>query len=72
MIILGSVNETVIDIETDRNCSGDTCSYTFSSDDITDSYSVAVEVVAVQLRDSTVPIYPVVSTCSCTCTCTCT
>ena len=42
VIIPGSV----IDIETEDDCSGDTCSYTFSSDDITDSYSVAVEVVA--------------------------
>ena len=46
VIIPGSGNETVIDIETEDDCSGDTCSYTFSSDDITDSYSVAVEVVA--------------------------
>ena len=27
------------------NCTGDSCSYTFSSVGITDSYSVAVEVV---------------------------
>ena len=46
VIIPGSGSETVIDIETEDDCSGDTCSYTFSSDDITDSYSVAVEVVA--------------------------
>ena len=46
MIIPGSGSETVIDIETANYCSGDTCSYTISSDDITDSYSVAVEVVA--------------------------
>ena len=46
VIISGSGSETVIDIETEDDCSGDTCSYTFSSDDITDSYSVAVEVVA--------------------------
>ena len=44
VIIPGSGSE--IDIETEDDCSGDTCSYTFSSDDITDSYSVAVEVVA--------------------------
>ena len=37
--------ETVIDIVTGDNCTGDTCSYIFSSDSITASYSVTVEVV---------------------------
>ena len=37
--------ETVIDILTGDNCTGDTCSYIFSSDSITTSYSVNVEVV---------------------------
>ena len=32
------------DIVTADNCTDDSCSYTFSSDSITDSYSVAVEV----------------------------
>ena len=45
MIIPGSGNETVFDDSLMFNCSGDSCSYTFSSDGITDSYSVAVEVV---------------------------
>ena len=75
VIIPGSGNETVIDIETEDDCSGDTCSYTFSSDDITDSYSVAVEVVACTTERFTCTN---ISSCKymykyihCTCTCTC-
>ena len=45
MIIPGSGNEIVFNDSSMFNCDGDSCSYTFSSDGITDSYSVAVEVV---------------------------
>ena len=45
MIIPGSGNEMVFNDHLMFNCTGDSCSYTFSSDGITDSYSVAVEVV---------------------------
>ena len=45
MIIPGSGNEMVFNDPLMFNCTGDSCSYTFSSDGITDSYSVAVEVV---------------------------
>ena len=41
----GSGNEMVFNDPLMFNCTGDSCSYTFSSDGITDSYSVAVEVV---------------------------
>ena len=41
----GSGVETTVDIVTADNCTGDNCSYTFSSDSITTSYSVAVEVL---------------------------
>ena len=37
--------ETVIDIVTGDNCTGDTCSYIFSSDSITTSSTVNVTVV---------------------------
>ena len=42
MIIPGSGNETVLKM---YNCVGDLCYHTFLSDNITDSYSVAVKVV---------------------------
>ena len=45
VIISGSGSEMSFDIVTLDNCSDDSCSYIFSSDSITDSYSVAVEVV---------------------------
>ena len=45
MIITVSGNEMVFNDPSMFNCTGDSCSYTFSSDGITDSYSVAVEVV---------------------------
>ena len=45
MIISESGDETVVDDSLMFNCAGDSCNYTFSSDGITDSYSVAVEVV---------------------------
>ena len=45
MIIPGSGNEMVLNDSLMFNCTDDSCSYTFSSDGITDSYSVAVEVV---------------------------
>ena len=45
MIIPGSGNEMVFNDSLMFNCVDDTCSYTFLSDGITDSYSVAVEVV---------------------------
>ena len=45
MIIPGSGNEMVFNDPLMFNCTGDSCSYSFSSDGITDSYSVAVEVV---------------------------
>ena len=41
----GSGNEMFFDIVTADNCTDDSCSYIFSSDSITNSYSVAVEVV---------------------------
>ena len=41
----GTGVETGIDIVGADNCTGDTCSYTFSSDIITTSYSVAVEIL---------------------------
>ena len=41
----GSGVETTVDIVTADNCTGDNCSYTFSSDSITTSYSVAVVVL---------------------------
>ena len=45
MILSESGNEMVFNDSLMFNCTGDFCSYTFSSDGITDSYSVAVEVV---------------------------
>ena len=45
MIITGSGNEIVFSNPLMFNCTGDSCSYSFSSDGITDSYSVAVEIV---------------------------
>ena len=45
MIIPGSGNEMVFNDPLMFNCVGDSCSYTFSSDGITDSYFVAVEIV---------------------------
>ena len=45
VVIAESGVETVIDIVTGDNCTGDTCSYIFSSDNITTSYSVNVEVI---------------------------
>ena len=41
----GSGVETTVDIVTEDNCTRDNCSYTFSSDSITTSYSVAVVVL---------------------------
>ena len=41
----GSENEMIFDIETGKYCNGSSCNYTFASDSINDSYSVAVEVV---------------------------
>ena len=41
----GTGVETVIDIVGADNCTGDICSYTFSSENITTSYSVAVEIL---------------------------
>ena len=43
VIIPGSGDE--MSIVTAENCTDDSCSYIFSSDGITDSYSVAVDVV---------------------------
>ena len=47
VVMSESGNETVIDTVTGDNCAGDrdTCSYIFSSDSITASYSVNVEVI---------------------------
>ena len=45
MIIPGSGNEMVFNDPWMFNCTNDSCAYTFSSDGITNSYSVAVEVV---------------------------
>ena len=45
MIISESGNRTVIDIITEDYCTGDVCSYIFSSDNITTSYYVEVDVI---------------------------
>ena len=45
VIISESGNRTVIDIITEDYCTEDVCSYIFSSDNITTSYYVEVDVI---------------------------